>query len=85
MALSNELVRTLISHRGDTMEEITRILNEYNNNQTPYNRLNGEDILTAYKLTGLYRTPTEIICDTYGVWTPIYDDKIGIYRFSNHI
>ena len=85
MALSNELVRTLISHRGDTMEEITRILNEYNNNQTPYNRLNGEDILTAYKLTGLYRTPTEIICDTYGVLTPIYDDKIGIYRFGNHI
>ena len=85
MALSNELVRTLIAHRGDTMEAITRILNEYNSNQTPYNRLNGEDLLTAYKLTGLYRTPTETIYDKYRVWTPIYDDKIGLYRFGNHI
>lgn len=67
------------------MEEVTRILNEYNSNQTLYNRLNGEDILKAYKLTGLYRTPTETIYDTYGVWTPIYNNKIGIYRFGNHI
>lgn len=85
MALSNALVHTLIAHRGDNMEAITRILNEYNSKQAPYDRLNGEDILKAYKLTGLYRTPTETICDTYGIWTPIYDDKIGIYRFGNHI
>ena len=85
MTLSNELVQTLIAHKGDNMEVITRILNEYNSKQAPYDRLNGEDILKAYKLTGLYRTPTETIWDTYRVWTPIYDTKIGIYRFCNHI
>lgn len=85
MTLSNELVQTLIAHRGDNREAITHILNEYNSKQAPYDRLNGEDILKAYKLTGLYRNPTETIWDTYRVWTPIYDIKIGRYRFCNHI
>ena len=57
MALSNELVHTLIAHRGEDMETITHILNEYNSNQTLYNRLNGEDTLNAYKLAGIYHNP----------------------------
>lgn len=79
MALTQALINTLKAHKGDTMAVITSILNEYNSNQKPYNRLHGEDLLNAYKITGKYRTPTEIIHDN------IYDDKIGRYRFGNHI
>lgn len=57
MALSNELVHTLIAHKGDNMEVITHILNEYNSNQTLYNRLSGEDILNGYKLAGICHNP----------------------------
>lgn len=79
MALSSELVHRLIAHRGNNIEVITHILNEYNRKQIPYNQLNGEDILNAYKLTGIYCNPINII---HG---KVHDDKIGLYRFGNHI
>lgn len=65
MPLSKELLSVLIAHKGDNIETIAGILNKYDRKQSLYNRLNGEDILNAYKLTGVCSTPDNTVVGYY--------------------
>lgn len=80
MALTNQLINEIKAHAHD-QQAIIGILNRYNTEQKPYNRLHGEDILNAYRIGGIYVKPSHIIGGA------IYEDQPQHLRtrFYNHI